>query len=148
MFKIFKEKIEERKEKEEDRQRFLKLGMEFLLKKEPYIAIEYFRKGGLKEKEIEALIGDPKEIVARQKPETKIEDEKEPMELDEMSKLRLKDLGLTSLAKNQTDFAKLCFQAIELPKKEIDLLLELNLLGIEREQKKIKKDLEEMGFGK
>lgn len=199
--KLFEEKKEKKQEiTEKDKERFLKMGMDFLVKKELYVAMEYFRKGGLKEKEIKALIGDLEKGMAEQKPKIeempveltsqdkerlsllgvesierdpyfaglclegagyskeqvkplfelaknakpKEEEEKQSVELDEISKLQLKDLGLASLSKNQADFAKLCFQATKLPEEEVNSLLELNLLGIDREQEKIKNELKEL----
>ncbi len=196
---MFKEKTGEIKGKEENKASLLKIGIEFLIKKKPDIAREYFKKGGLKEDDVEILVEALEAKAARQAPErekrksagldskdkeklsilgvdsierdpyfaglclktagyseeqirplfelaknAKAENEKEPAELDETSKLRLKDLGLGSLSRNQTDFAKVCFRASKLPEKEIHSLLELNLLGIEKEQEKIKEELEKM----
>jgi len=192
MFK--KEGIEKSLTNKENKEELLRLGVDFWVNKNrPYIAKEYFRQGGLTEKEIEHLFKKLDKVITKfrtppeesnkkiklmnlkdqerlsflgissieknpyfaaicleaggyspeqVKPlfelaETKKANEPTPLELDRISKLWLKDLGLASLEKNRMDFAGLCFQKIKIPKKEIESLMKLNLLGIEKERKTI-----------
>ncbi len=121
----------------EHKEKLSKLGVKSI-ERDPYFAGLCLKGAGYSEEQVKPLL----ELAKNAKP--KEEEGKRSVELDEDSKLRLKDLGLTSLAKNQADFAKLCFLATKLPEEEVNSLLELNLLGIDKEQEKIKNELEKL----
>ncbi len=131
-----------KEEKAKDRGWFMEIGMEFVKKNYPGVAREYFKKAGLKEKEANLLIED---LASKNKTiEKQDRKSKKNKELGLREKLRLKELALDSVARNQNDFAKICFKEAGLTDKETESLSSLNLIEIEIEKEKLNKELEEL----
>lgn len=159
---------EEQKNKDGD----IQMGMVYLKKKEPYVAKEFFKKGGLSPKEAvsrlteaarESIESDPLfaadclRVVGFSEEETKPLFElakflkekegekhrksKKERELAPDEKLNLRDFGLTLVAKDQKSAAEGCFRKAGEADEDIESLLNLNLVDVEKEKEKIKKEL-------
>lgn len=90
----------------------------------------------VKEKEPNLASGEKEELEEKEK-------EKE-FKLSPEEKIKLKIFALDSLARNQEDAAEACFRGLELTDEEIESLMELNLLGIEKEKEKLKEELKKI----
>lgn len=123
-----------------DKERLSLLGVSSI-KKNPLFAAVCLEVGGYSSEQIKPLFELAK---------IKKENKQKPIELNltKTDKLWLKDLGLASLEKNRTDFAKLCFRGTNMSREEINSLMKLNLLGIEKEREKIKQSIRKIKFQK
>lgn len=159
-------------EEQRNKDRDIQKGMDYLREKNPYIAKEFFKKGGLSPKEVvsrlteaarESIESDPlfaanclravgfseeetrplfelaKFLKEKEEEKHRKSEKERELALDE--KLNLKDLGLTFVAKNQKSAAEGCFRKAGEADEDIESLLNLNLVGVEKEKEKIKEEL-------
>lgn len=133
-------KKEQISEPEKEKERNIQMGIEFIRKKQPFVAKEFFKKAGLSEEEAEFKLA---EFLKEKKKEGQDQKPKKERELPLEEKMKLKELGLTFVAKNQKIAAEACFRGAELPNKEIELLLNSKPLDTEKEKKEPESTLED-----
>ncbi len=145
MFKFFENKIAEESLEEAKKKLAVEQAAKFFILGHPEVAKEYFKKTGLKDEEINALIEEAKLLVLEN--EKKKEERKPPKpvktELTSVEKIKLKDLGLSCLVINPTA-AQIYFKHIGLLDEEARRLMGLNLLEIDQERKKLQEELLKM----
>ena len=136
-------KKEQISESEKEKERDIQKGIEFIGKKQPFVAKEFFKKAGLSEEEAELKLA---EFLEEKKKEEQDQKPKKERELSLEEEIKLKELGLTFVAKNQKIAAEACFRGAKLSNKEIELLLNTKPLSIEKEKKEPESILEDRKY--
>lgn len=131
-----------------NKMRLIEFGLGAILE-DPNFGVICLRAGGLSEQDVQRFLGVAKSLQqeSAEKMAEKIKQDHKKMEklkLDPRLKLLLKDMGLNCVAEQQFTNAKNYFERAGVSDKEIRPLLDLDLVGIDAEKKKIQEELARM----